>query len=108
MQKYIYLTHWTDQGAKDTSNSVHRATTAIDTAETAGARIYEVYWTAGPYDLVFMAEVPDHETAHAVTLALARNGNVRTHAMRAFDRSEMLAIVDSVAHMGPVDEPDQP
>ena len=96
MQKYIYLTNWTDQGVKDSSNSIHRATAAIDTMQTFGARIYETYWTTGPYDLVFMAEVPDAETAHAVSLALSRNGNVRAHAMRAFDRSEMIGIVASI------------
>jgi uncharacterized protein with GYD domain len=101
MQKYIYLTTWTDQGAKDTSNSIHRATAAVDTMETFGARIYEVYWTTGPYDLIFMAEVPDQETAHAVTLALSRGGNVRTQAMRAFDRAEMLPIVESVGGLNP-------
>ena len=101
MLKYIYPCNWTDQGARDTSNSVHRATAAVDTMETVGARIYEVYWTTGPYDLVFMAEVPDEATAHAVTLALSRGGNLRTHATRAFDRSEMLSIVDSVDELAP-------
>jgi len=96
VHKYIYLAHWTDQGARDTENSVHRATAAMDTMETVGAHIYEVYWTSGNYDLVFMAEVPDHETAHAVSLALAKGGNIRTVAMRAFDRSEMLSIVEAV------------
>lgn len=99
MQKYIYLTNWTDQGAKDTSNSIHRATAAVDTMETLGAHIYEVYWATGPYDLVFMAEVPDHDTAHAVALALAKGGNVRTTAMRVFDRAEMLSIVESVEEL---------
>jgi len=97
MQKYIYLTNWTDKGASDTANSVHRAAAAIDVMQTYGARIYEAYWTTGPYDLVFMAEVPDAETAHVVKLALARGGNIRAHAMRAFDRSDMLRIVDMVA-----------
>ncbi len=97
MLKYIYLTNWTDQGAKDTTNSVHRATAAIDTMQTFGARIYEAYWTTGPYDLVFMAEVPDAETAHVVKLALSRNGNVRAHAMRAFDRADMIKIAELVA-----------
>ncbi len=96
MQTYIYLTNWTDQGAKDTDHSIHRATKAIDDMEAVGARIYEVYWTTGPYDLVFMAEAPDHETAHAVKLALSKRGNVRTVAMRAFDRKEMLGIVETV------------
>lgn len=93
MQKYIFLANWTDQGVQDTSNSVHRATVAVDTMETLGARIYEVYWTAGPYDLALMAEIPDQETAHAVSLALAKGGNIRAMAMRAFDRGEMLSIV---------------
>jgi uncharacterized protein with GYD domain len=96
MEKYIYLTTWTDQGVKDSSNSIHRATAAMDTMETLGAHIYEVYWGTGPYDLVFMAQVPDHGTAHAVALAMARRGNIRTTAMRVFDRAEMLDIVGSV------------
>lgn len=99
MQTYIYLTNWTDQGAKDTSNSIHRATNAIEDMETVGARIYEVYWTTGPYDLVFMAEAPNHETAHAVKLALAKRGNIRPVVMRAFDRKEMLSIVESVEEL---------
>ena len=68
--------------------------------ESLGARIYEIYWATGPYDLVFMAEVPDESTAHAVSLALSRGGNVRSQAMRAFDRSEMLSIVKSVDEVG--------
>lgn len=99
MQTYIYLTKWTDQGAKDTENSLHRTTDAIETMEAVGAKIYEVYWTTGPYDLVFMAEVPDHETAHAVQLALGKRGNIRTIAMRAFDRGQMLGIVEAVESM---------
>ena len=101
MEKYIYLSDWTDQGVQDASNSIHRASEAVDTMEAVGARIYEVYWTTGPYDLVFMAEVPDAETAQAITLALSRGGNVRTHAMRAFDRSEMLRIVSSFEELEP-------
>lgn len=94
MQTYIFLTNWTDQGARDTDNSVHRATAAMDDMEALGAHIYQAFWTTGPYDLVFMAEVPDHETAHAVTLALGKRGNIRATAMRSFDRSEMLPIVE--------------
>ncbi len=99
MQTYIYLTTWTDQGATDTANSIHRATAAIEDMEAVGVKIYEVYWTTGPYDLVFMVEAPDHETAHAVKLALGKRGNIRAVAMRAFDRKEMLGIVESVESM---------
>lgn len=106
METYIYLTNWTDKGARDTEHSVHRATAAIDIMESVGARIYEVYWTTGPYDLVFMAEAPDHATAHAVKLALAKRGNVRAITMRAFDRKEMLSIVDAVEAMH-IDEADE-
>lgn len=91
MLKYIYLSNWTDQGVQDTSHSVHRATAAVETMETVGARIYEVYWTTGPYDLVFMAEVPDEATAHAVTLALSR-GRQFAYACDAGLRSERDAV----------------
>ncbi len=95
----MYLANWTDQGAKDTSNSVHRATTAMDQMESVGAKIYEVHWATGPYDLVFVAELPDDETAHAVTIALSRHGNIRVTAMRVFNRKEMLNIVEAVDGM---------
>ncbi|HLL98559.1 MAG TPA: GYD domain-containing protein [Rubrobacteraceae bacterium] len=60
-------------------------------AQKYGARLAQVYWTIGPYDLVAVAEAPDDESAFALELSMA--GNVRTTAMRAYDREEMSGMV---------------
>jgi uncharacterized protein with GYD domain len=93
VQTFVFLTTWTDQGIQDSRNSVDRALAAVESMEQHRVKIFEVYWTTGPYDLMLVAECPDQETAHAVTLELASRGNVRCTAMRAFDRSEMTGIM---------------
>jgi uncharacterized protein with GYD domain len=93
MATYIFLTRWTDQGAADAKGSVERANRAVERMEALGVKIFETYWTVGEYDLVLVADCPDVETAHAVTLDLASRGNVRPTAMRAFDPGEMAEVV---------------
>jgi uncharacterized protein with GYD domain len=101
MGTFIYLTKWTDQGIQDSQSSVDRAAAAVETMERLGVKIFETYWTIGPYDLVLVAECPDDETAHAVSLALAQRGNVRATALRAFDRDEMLGVLSKVTRVTP-------
>jgi uncharacterized protein with GYD domain len=50
----------------------------------------------GQYDYVVVAEAPDDETMARIALAVAGQGNVRTQTIRAFDRSEMMSIVDGL------------
>jgi uncharacterized protein with GYD domain len=90
---YIFLTRWTDQGFVGAKGSVARTDAAVERMERLGVRIFETYWTVGEHDLVLVADCPDEETAHAVTLDLASGGNVRPTAMRAFDRGEMAAVL---------------
>ena len=94
METYLFLSTWTDQGLQAVSGTIERTTEAVETMERFGVRIFETYWTVGAYDLVFVAECPNIETAHAVELQLAARGNIRTTAMRAFDSGEMSAILE--------------
>jgi uncharacterized protein with GYD domain len=94
METYLFLSTWTDQGLQAVAGTIERTTEAVETMERFGVRIFETYWTVGVYDLVFVAECPDIETAHAVELQLAARGNIRATAMRAFDRGEMSAILE--------------
>jgi uncharacterized protein with GYD domain len=96
MPTFIFLTRWTDKGITDSRNSVERANAAVDRMENLGVRIFETYWTVGEYDLVLVADCPDLETAHAVTLDLASRGNVRATAMRAFDPGEMKGVLSKL------------
>lgn len=93
MATYIFLTHWTDRGVQDSRNSVERATTAVERMERLGVKIFETYWTVGEYDLVLVADCPDVETAHAVSLDLSSRGNIRAIALRAFDAGEMTDVL---------------
>lgn len=93
METYVFLLKWTDAGLQQAANSVERVTRTVEAMERLGVRIFETYWTVGPYDLVLVAECPDDATAHAVGLDMASRGNVRSTTMRAFDRTDMERVV---------------
>ena len=96
-ETYVFLLNWTEQGLTDTTNSVDRAMRTVGTMERLGVRIFETYWTVGPFDMVMVAECPDQATAHAVSLDMQSRGNVRVTAMRGFDRAEMEKVVGLVS-----------
>jgi uncharacterized protein with GYD domain len=93
MPTYITLMNWTDQGVKTARETVHRREQADALAEKHGARIEQVYWTVGPYDIVTIIEAPDDESATAMILELGSQGNLRTTTLRAYDREEMSGII---------------
>jgi len=96
MPTYIALMNWTDQGIWSVKDTVQRREQAEGLAQKHGARIEEVYWTVGPYDLVTILEAPDDESVTAMTLELGSGGNLRTTTLRAYDREEMSGIVQRI------------
>ena len=96
MATFISLVNLTQQGIRDFKDSPDRAAKFSSMVEKAGAKVKEVYWTIGSYDVVVVMEAPDDETAAAVMLGLGSLGNVRTQTMRAFDSSEMKEIISKV------------
>ncbi len=93
MPTYVVLMNWTDQGVKTVRDTVQRRDQAEALAERHGASIEQVYWTVGPYDLVTIVNAPDDESATAMLLELGTAGNLRTTTLRAYDREEMLGIL---------------
>ena len=93
MPNYVVLMNWTDQGIRTVKESVQRRDRADAQAERHGARIEQVYWTVGPYDLVTLFEAPDDESITAMLLELGSAGNLRTTTLRAYDHEEMSGIV---------------
>ena len=93
MPTYVTLMNWTDQGIRTANESVQRRDQANALAEKHGARIDQVYWTVGPYDLVTIIEAPDDESATSMLLELGSAGNLRTTTLRAYDREEMSGII---------------
>ena len=93
MPTYVVLMNWTDQGVRTAKETVQRREQADALAEKHGARIEQVYWTVGPYDIVTVFEAPDDESATAMLLELGTAGNLRTNTLRAYDREEMSGII---------------
>ena len=96
MATYIALSTLTDQGVRNMKDLARRLQNAEQMFTAMGATLREVYLMMGPYDYVVLAEAPDDETIARISLAIAGQGNVRTQTFRAFDRSEMMRLVEGL------------
>ena len=93
MRSYVILANWTDQGAKNSHETLKRAKAFGTLIESRRGKPREHLYTLGEYDIVMVTEFPDDETAAAAVLALASLGNVRTKTLRAFTDGETAAIL---------------
>jgi uncharacterized protein with GYD domain len=93
MATYILLATYTEQGIKGIKDTVTRTQTVKELAKKAGATMKESYWTLGAFDVVGVFEAPDDETMTALSLSIAKLGNVKTQTMRAFSAKDMSGIV---------------
>jgi uncharacterized protein with GYD domain len=96
MPTYVTLIQWTDQGVRNSKNTVQRARAFRDDVERRGGKLLSIYWTQGHYDIVATVEAPDDQTAMAAMLAVGGLGNVRTETLRAFNETEMDSILQQV------------
>jgi len=96
MATFIALGNFTDQGIRNVKDSVKRADAVKEAAQKAGITMKEIVWTLGSYDMVVTFEAPDDTAMTAFALAVGSAGNVRTQTLRAFNRSEMSAILAKV------------
>ena len=92
MPAYTILCNWTEQGVKNTQKTVSRARDAEKLLESMGGRNIGVWWTIGPYDMVFIAEAPDDATISKFVTDVAKQGNVRSLTMRSFSEEEALKL----------------
>jgi uncharacterized protein with GYD domain len=93
MLTYVALMNWTDQGVRNVGDTVHRREQADALAEKHGAKVEQVYWNVGPYDIVTILQAPDNESATAVLLELGTGDNLRTVTLRAYDSDDMSGIL---------------
>jgi uncharacterized protein with GYD domain len=93
MPSYVSLLNWTEQGARNASDTLQRAEDFRVLVERLGGKVREHLYTLGDCDIVIVMEFPDDEAEATAMLQLARLGNVRTKSMRAFTDAEAAAII---------------
>jgi uncharacterized protein with GYD domain len=92
---YMSLINWTDQGIRNVKDTLDRSQSVAEDAEKKyGASFEQIYWTVGPYDIIAILEAPDEESATALLLEDASEGNIRTTTLRAYNREEMRGIIE--------------
>jgi len=96
MANYVGLIQFTDQGIRNVRDTVKRGDAAIAEAKKMGMKVIEEYWTMGAYDAVVVFEAPDDETMSAFMLKIGSLGNVKSHTLRAFRKSEMEEILAKI------------
>ncbi len=95
MPTYVSLINWTEQGIRTVRETLERAERAAELAEQKyGARLEQIYWTVGPYDIVLIIEAPDEQSATALLLEAGSMGSIRSTTLRAYDREEMRGIIE--------------
>jgi uncharacterized protein with GYD domain len=93
MKTFITTIQFTQKGMAAIQDTCQRAEALKATAKKAGCKVTDVYWTLGPFDGVLIFEAPDAETACALMLRVASQGNVQTQTARAFTAAEMEKIL---------------
>jgi len=96
MSAYISLINWTDQGARGAQGTVNQAGDIDKLLQSMGGRKIGMWWTMGQYDVVYIFEAPDDETATAFLASCAKAGNIRTSTMRCFSEEETARIMGKV------------
>jgi uncharacterized protein with GYD domain len=97
MQTYVTLANFTEKGLHDIKDTVKRVDAFKTAAADRGARVKEIVWTQGAYDMVAIIEAPDDTTMSALMLSALKLGNVSGQTLRAFTAAEMQTILDRVS-----------
>jgi len=96
MPTYVMLANWTDQGARQVTESPKRVETARRALTEMGGEFKSLYMTMGDYDLIVIYEAPDDAVAARFSLLLGQMGSVRTRTLKAFPEAAYREIIHSL------------
>ncbi|MFQ5961935.1 MAG: GYD domain-containing protein [Candidatus Methylomirabilales bacterium] len=96
MPTYVILGKYSLQGIRKIKGTTKRADAFRTLAKKMGARVKEIYWTMGQYDVVTIIDAPDDATATRLLLAAGSMGNVQTETLRAYTQNEVARILKGI------------
>ncbi len=93
MPTYIVLGNYTDEGVRTIRQLADLRQAAEQWTEAQGGRVVANYSTLGPYDFIFIVELPNSEVALEGALLFGSQGEVRTQTLQAFptEAAEVIA-----------------
>ena len=94
MPTFLIMGKFTHQGIKNVKETTRRWDRFKEIAAGYGVRVREIYWLMGEYDVMNIVESEDEKSVSALMLELGAWGNVSTTTIRAYDKTEMDAILD--------------
>jgi uncharacterized protein with GYD domain len=92
MPTYVILGNFTEQGVRNIRRLADLRQAAEQWTEAQGGRVMANYTTLGPYDFVFIVELPGPEVALEGAFIFGSQGEVRTQTMLAFPAQAAEAI----------------
>lgn len=93
MFTYVSLFRFTQQGAQTIDSLLERLRITKAKMAESGGELVGMYLTQGQYDLAAISRWPDEHKAMGFNLWLAKQGNVRSETLRAFDEQEIARIL---------------
>ena len=96
MATYVFLNKFTAQGLSTIKDSPKRAEAFRGMAKKLGCTVKELLWLQGKYDILAIVEAPDDATLAALTVSVAKLGNITTQTSRAFTMAEVSSILEKV------------
>jgi len=96
MATFISTVKFTPQGLQKIQDTTKRASALKAAAKKMGVKVDEIYWTLGPFDGVIIFDAPNEESATALMLHLAGQGNVSTATARAYNAAEIEKVIGMI------------
>lgn len=96
MPTYMTLVHYTQQGIESIKDSPARLDTAKALYRSLGGEIKSFYLAMGKYDVIFISEAPDDETATKLVLTIGSTGAIRTETLRIFTEEEYRKLISEL------------
>jgi uncharacterized protein with GYD domain len=96
MAVFVILGNYTEQGVRNIKNLANLRKAAEQWTAEKGGKVLGNYTTLGPYDFVFIVDLPNPETALEGALTFGSQGEVRTQTLMAFPAESAEQVAQSL------------
>ena len=90
------MVKYTAKGIENIKESPGRLDAFKRLCESMGAKVDGFYLTMGRYDLVVIADTPDHETISKIIIATSSKGAVSTETLPALAEEEYRKVISEM------------